>query len=129
MPKVTYNPGPGDPQETTFAGKPITAGKSIDVTDERQLEKARGNRFFSVSGDKGAKAAAQVQADAEAAAAADMPSQNASNAPMWPEAHDKAEVMPSGTISAEVYEEAAQAAVEEDEAQEAKSRRGRPKRG
>lgn len=52
MPKVTYNPEPGDADMTHAFGHVFEAGKGVDVTDERTLEKLKGHPSFSVAGEK-----------------------------------------------------------------------------
>lgn len=52
MPKVTYNPEPGDNDITEAFGTVFEAGKGVDVTDERTLEKLKGNPSFTVAGEK-----------------------------------------------------------------------------
>ncbi len=53
MPKVTYTPGQGEAEETSQFGYHFKKGQSVEVTDEKQLAKFRGNPFFAVGDKKG----------------------------------------------------------------------------
>jgi hypothetical protein len=46
MGSLTYNPGPGDPQEVTAYGKRFKAGEAVEVNDPLALAKARNNPWF-----------------------------------------------------------------------------------
>ncbi len=50
MAHVKYVPDSDMPEETKQFGYDFTKGKSVEVTDERHLDKFEGNRFFEVSG-------------------------------------------------------------------------------
>jgi hypothetical protein len=45
---VTYTPGPGDPNETTWMGHKFKAHVPHPVRNAALIEKARGNKFFHV---------------------------------------------------------------------------------
>lgn len=62
MPQVTYKPGVGDPDVVEAFGKVFEAGKGVEVTDERHIQKLSGNPFFKVAG---AKPEAAARADEE----------------------------------------------------------------
>jgi hypothetical protein len=49
--KVTYNPGPGDPQETEIFGKKVKAGEAADIP-ARHAHKIAGNPYLSTEGKK-----------------------------------------------------------------------------
>ncbi len=70
-----------------------------EVTSEAMLEKARNNPEFSVAGDKNDKATAKGAEEARAAVDADAPPKDAAHPPMWPEAHTKVSVQPTGTLT------------------------------
>jgi hypothetical protein len=46
--------GEGDegPEETQAFGKTFKVGESVEITDEEQLNSAKGNQYFDVAGDK-----------------------------------------------------------------------------
>lgn len=46
MAKFTYNPTDGDADVTTIFGKVVEAGDSVEITDERQIEKLKGHPEF-----------------------------------------------------------------------------------
>jgi hypothetical protein len=48
---VTYNPGPGDPDETEVFGKKVVAGEAVDI-DARHAHKVAGNPYLSADGDE-----------------------------------------------------------------------------
>ena len=48
--KVTYKPGPGEPDSLQWGGKTFKAGEAVDVEDPRMLEKAKNNPYFETSG-------------------------------------------------------------------------------
>jgi septal ring factor EnvC (AmiA/AmiB activator) len=47
--KFTYNPTDGDNDVTTIFGKVVEAGDSVEITDERQIEKLKGHPEFQSS--------------------------------------------------------------------------------
>jgi hypothetical protein len=49
--KVTYNPGPGDPQESEIFGKKVKAGEAVDVP-AKHAHKIAGNPYLSTGGKK-----------------------------------------------------------------------------
>ncbi len=49
--KVTYNPGPGDPDETEIFGKKAKKGEAVEVP-AKHADKVRGNRHLSLDGEK-----------------------------------------------------------------------------
>jgi hypothetical protein len=49
--KVTYNPGPGDPQETEIFGKKVKAGEAADIP-AKHAHKIAGNPYLSTEGKK-----------------------------------------------------------------------------
>lgn len=51
MISVTYNPGPGDPEETEVFGKKVTAGEPFDVP-AKHADKVRGNPYLLMKGEK-----------------------------------------------------------------------------
>lgn len=58
---VTYNPGPGDPDETEVFGQKVYAGESIDIP-AKHADKVRGNPYLSMKGEKAeAKSAAKIE--------------------------------------------------------------------
>lgn len=65
MAKVTYAPidGAEDGSETMAFGKVFVAGEAIEVTDERALEKLKGNPSFKVAGQKEEAADKAAEAD------------------------------------------------------------------
>lgn len=101
MPKVTYDPGPDGPSETTMRGQRFEAGKAVNVDwDDAAMTKLKNNPHFNVAGNqKNEKAQAKAAADAEAAAADEAPPKDAAHPPMWPEAHHKETVMPTGVLT------------------------------
>lgn len=52
---VTYNPGPGDPDETEIFGKKVYAGESVDIP-AKHADKVKGNPYLSMKGEKADKA-------------------------------------------------------------------------
>lgn len=52
--KVTWlgEPGSEEGATTEAYGQTFQMGEAVDVTDERTIEKAKGNKFFKVAGDK-----------------------------------------------------------------------------
>jgi hypothetical protein len=66
MAKVTYNPTDGSDTITEVFGQVFEAGDSVDIKDEKHLEKLRLNPQFEVAGAK-----ASDGTDAKSRAAAD----------------------------------------------------------
>jgi hypothetical protein len=50
MPKITYKPGPGEPNEITWGNQKFKAGEGVDVDNPVMLQKAQTNPYFEVSG-------------------------------------------------------------------------------
>jgi septal ring factor EnvC (AmiA/AmiB activator) len=47
--KFTYNPTDGETEVTTIFGKVVEAGDSVEITDERQIEKLKNHPEFQSS--------------------------------------------------------------------------------
>jgi hypothetical protein len=53
MTKVKWlGEGENGPQQTDAYGQTFKVGEAVDITDDRILDKARGNQYFEVAGDK-----------------------------------------------------------------------------
>lgn len=52
MTKVTYRPTDDSDTITEIFGQVVEAGQSVDITDEKQLKKLKGNPEFKVAGEK-----------------------------------------------------------------------------
>lgn len=51
--KVTYNPGPGDPEVTEAFGRVFAAGEAVEIPDDAPYAaKLKRNPFFQVAGEK-----------------------------------------------------------------------------
>lgn len=59
--KFTYNPTDGDADVTTIFGKVVEAGDSVEITDERQIEKLKNHPEFQ---SKTSRVSAESQARA-----------------------------------------------------------------
>lgn len=57
---VTYNPGPGDPDETEIFGKKVSAGESVDVP-AKHADKIKGNPYLSMKGENADKKLEQAK--------------------------------------------------------------------
>ena len=69
----TYNPDPGDPEETVAFGKLVKKGEAVEFTDPSAIRKLRGNTAFMDDAAKkkmaeGRAAAADAEAQARAVA-------------------------------------------------------------
>lgn len=69
--KFTYNPADGDAEVTTIFGHTVEAGDSIEITDERQIEKLKNHPEFQSSKDRDAAATAAAKEDAKLTKAID----------------------------------------------------------
>lgn len=49
---VTYTPGKGDPETTTWRGMEFTAGKPVRVKDMTHIDAIRANKFFKIGDGK-----------------------------------------------------------------------------
>lgn len=52
MTKVTWLGDGSDSDESEWNGQTFKKGEAVDVKDERMVEKAKGNPYFKVAGDK-----------------------------------------------------------------------------
>lgn len=63
--KFTYNPADPSAEVTSIFGQTVEAGDSIDITDERQIEKLKNHPEFQSSKDRDAAANAASKEDAK----------------------------------------------------------------
>ena len=61
--KVVYTPGPGEPEEIEAFGHVFVAGEGIDISEEKHLEKMRGNPSFRVGNEKPEREAGKPSED------------------------------------------------------------------